>query len=123
MPNTCSEKAEVALSLDTTLSKLMPGVVLESDGGATAALLKRRRQAREAIEAVWLSLLAQILKMPEGSPAGAINATVHALDVVCLAVAKRFDEGISSAADWAQPSGDGELGFRHGANATHPVLE
>jgi hypothetical protein len=92
----------------------MPGVVLEFDGGATAALVKRRRQAPEAVEALWLRLLAQVLKMPEGSPAGAIHATVHALDVVFLAVAKRFDEGISSAADWAGSSRYGELGFRHG---------
>ncbi len=53
-----SEKAEVALSLDTTLSELMPGVVLELDGGATAAVVKRRRQAPEAFEALWLSFLA-----------------------------------------------------------------
>jgi hypothetical protein len=109
-----SEKAEVALSLDTTLSELKPGVVLEFDGGATAALVKRRREASEAIEAPWLGLLAQILKMPEGSPAGAIDATVDALDVVFLAVAKRFDEGISGAAHWAESSRYGELGFGHG---------
>ena len=51
--------------------------------------------------------------MPERSPTGAIDATIHAFDVVFLAVAKRFDEGIIGAADWAKPGRDGELGFRH----------
>ena len=105
-------EAEVALSLDTPFAELLPGVVIEFDCGATAALAKRRRQTPQAAEAS-ASAFSRTLKMAESAPAGAIDATIHALDVVFLAVAKRFDEGIIGAADWAKPGRYGEWRFRH----------
>ena len=54
-------EAEVALSLDTPFAELLPGVVIEFDCGATAALAKRRRQTPQAAEA-FSRLLAQLLE-------------------------------------------------------------
>ncbi len=66
----------------------------------------------ETAQSVRLSFVPQILEQPKRAPAGAIDTTVHALDVILVTVSQRVDEGILSGADRAHTGANGEVVFR-----------
>ena len=112
-------EAEVALSLDTPFAELLPGVVIEFDCGATAALAKRRRQTPQAAEASASAFSRSASKMAESAPAGAIDATIHALDVVFWPSRSGSMKASLAPQTGQSPVAMGSGGSDTDANATH----
>lgn len=90
----------------------LPGVVVEVGGGAMLAEPQEGGKALQAAQAFHVGLVAQVLEESEGTPARAVDAAVHTLDVVLVSVPERIDECIPSCADRACTNAKGEIVFR-----------